>query len=240
MSSFNASNLSKEEGDDAEEIDDDGYAPLSRCYSLPAAAGKLHEEFLKVRRSKLNNVDLPKEHPMRRVRSIEDISEMDEDEGIMDTLTRELSTLKDEIFTYKTINDELHESLDFANSLLHEEMILNRRLSQERSSYVNETEVSLGTITENRHASIGRPRSNSGRKQSETNPRKSSLERQNSGDRKPPLERKNSIVHEEDIPQQTLYGRRKMSLTMVDMIDLMDSATEADKRLTAKSLPFQV
>ena len=83
--------------------------PLGRTYSVPASSRK--------NRSSRNS---PREFPIRRADSIEDISELDENIDIKE-LENQVFNLKEQISSYKTVNSELNESLDVTTSLLHKE-----------------------------------------------------------------------------------------------------------------------
>lgn len=213
---------------------------------------------------------------VERTGSIEDVTNESNDD--ISKLMDELSSLKKEVNSYKELNNELNKSLDYANSLLREEKKWNLRLSSERSmspisspttserrQLVDETTVDdafvLETISE----------TNSGEK-GVAEPRRLSFERRRSEElknipgrlqspdegrpkRPPPMERRNSIADEEIVRRRRVYGQRKASMSLDEMLDLFgchtnlpssnnvskeSSPTLSRPQSSAKTLSFEV
>ena len=117
IASLQTSNLSEDEPTKEKDVTELPPLALERTFSVPAGNRKLTSSS-------------PREYPMRRVDSVENILELDEFSDKKD-LENQLSNLKEQVSSYRTMNSELNESLDVATSLLQKEKLINRRLSAE-------------------------------------------------------------------------------------------------------------
>lgn len=187
----------------------------------------------------------PQEFPMRRTNSIEDITEFDESVDIS-KLAEQMSTLKQEVNSYKTLNHELSKSLDYAHNLLREEKKYNLRLLSERSlspattpaaGSENRTLLSESPIQEELTAGLeticelpgtetndikdGRPDVPYERRRSQES--NLSFEGQSSEEtrpRRPSTERRSSMAEDDIVKRRKLYGQRKSSMSLDEMYDL--------------------
>lgn len=117
IASLQTSNLSEDEPTKEKDVTELPPLALERTFSVPAGNRKLTSSS-------------PREYPMRRVDSVENILELDELSDKKD-LENQLSNLKEQVSSYRTMNSELNESLNVATSLLQKEKLINRRLSAE-------------------------------------------------------------------------------------------------------------
>ncbi|XP_057294992.1 golgin subfamily B member 1-like isoform X3 [Hydractinia symbiolongicarpus] len=272
LSTFHTSNLSKEEGGDEERQDGTPRLPLGRSSSTPTQSSyNANSESYK--RSHSSSMRSPRDFPMRRATSIEDISEMNEELDV-NKLAEEVCLLKDQISSYKLKNTELQQSLDEANSLLEVEnqqpavqpaadLKCTRKGEQFERVVLEDVECesnALGTISE---SSPGpKRRSCDGeRRPSDLERRRTQLHRGDSADierrtsettdfrhrsnseQRPKLERRKSVVLDDETPQRKLYGTRKSSLPICEMLDLIGNQAggkDSEMCRSAKTLSFQV
>lgn len=199
-------------GDDqpGEASNRDLHLPLGRSISTPVERDSESSHY---ERALSNAIQSPREYPIRRTDSMENVAEDNPSE-----LLQELSSLKSEIVLYRTKNVELNKSLDRTNTLLREER--KRRLSshspaqtpikdahnvEEEFSQQQENATTLHTISEfpvdGAAADIPPARRLSG-------------------------ERRNSVVGEETVNRRKLYGQRKASMSLDEMYDLFGVAKE--------------
>lgn len=279
LSTFHTSNLSKEEGGDEERQDGTPRLPLGRSSSTPTQSShNANNESYK--RSHSSSMRSPRDFPMRRATSIEDISEMNEELDV-NKLAEEVCVLKDQISSYKLKNTELQQSLDEANSLLEVEkqqpavqpaadLKCTRKGEQFERVVLEDVECesnTLGTISESspgptRKSYDGERRtSDLERCTSDLERRRSQLHRGDSADierrtsettdfrhrsnseQRPKLERRKSVVLDDETPQRKLYGTRKSSLPICEMLDLIGNQAggkDSEMCRSAKTLSFQV
>ncbi|XP_066918526.1 girdin-like isoform X4 [Clytia hemisphaerica] len=189
-------------------------------------------------------VTSPREHPIRRADSVEDIA-TGEDEN--KELARQLISLKNEILLFKTKNIELNKSLERSNTLLREER--KRRLSERSPAttpvkeYTNvevdvqqqQQELPLNTITE---------LPDMGERADYVPTRRLSGERRRSAEFKlseelltrPRLSSGSFISEDEVANRRKLYGQRKSSMSLDEMYNLF-GVTEKNNMET-KVLPM--
>lgn len=227
---------------------------FGRSHSTPVTQSNGAPQVKKTLPSSLQS---PKEHPMRKTTSMEDISEANE--LYITELVGEVFSLKKEVNSYKEVNNKLNQSLDYANSLLREEKKWNLRLLSERSltplssptvserrplaeefTTVPEEASSLATISETGTA---------GANKGATEPRRLSFERRRSEEfknferqtsdeyrsRRPTMERRNSIAEEEIVQRRRVYGQRKASMSLDEMFDLF--GVHSNNNLQSLPLP---
>jgi len=182
--------------------------PLGRSVSTPIGRNEDNPHY---ERTLSNATQSPREFPIRRTDSLENVAEENPSE-----LLKELSSLKNEIVLYRTKNVELNKSLDRTNTLLREER--KRRLSDRSPAHTpikdahsveeefsQQQEAPLHTISESpvdgAVVDVVPTRRLSG-------------------------ERRNSVVGEETVNRRKLYGQRKASMSLDEMYDLFGVAKE--------------